>query len=254
MPRARGYDPLAWTPEGAALVARIVARAAAAGPGHAAVLDLDGCLFDTRPRQIHIFRELAGQRGWPELARVEVAHIRDWSLRNALLAAGLDPVWVETHGPEIREFWERRFFRGEYVLHDHAMPGAPEFVRALHATGVHVVYLTGRDDRMREGTEAALRRFGFPQGVERATLLTKADPAEEDVVWKERALEMVATLGHVVLYLDNEPANVNLFRRVHPEALVVFVETDHSFRKDEPDPSIPWLRSFLRTPTEPWRT
>lgn len=248
MRRARGYDPLAYSVEGAALLDGLVALAVERGPGHVAVLDLDGCLFDTRPRQLHILRELAGQRGWPWLARLRVEHIRDWSLRNALLNAGVDPAWVEAHREEVRAFWGARFFQSEYVVHDHAMPGAPEFVRALHGAGLHVVYLTGRDDRMRPGTEVALRRFGFPYDVDGATLLTKHDPEEQDVVWKERALETVAALGDVVLYLDNEPANVNLFRRRHPEAQVVFVETDHSFRRDEPDAAIPWLRSFLRGP------
>ena len=31
----------------------------------------------------------------------------------------------------------------------------------------------------------------------------------------------------------------------HPEALVVFVETDHSPKPVEPLPDLPWLRSFL---------
>jgi hypothetical protein len=122
------------------------------------------------------------------------------------------------------------------------MPGAPAFVRDLHAAGLDVVYLTGRDVSMRPGTEEALRRFGFPTG-ERARLITKPDATLEDTAFKEAAIETIS--GDVVLYLDNEPANVNVFRRLHPHALVVFVETDHSFRDIEPDPEIPWLRTFL---------
>lgn len=245
--RARGYAPREWTPEGGALVARIRDLAATRGPGHVAVFDLDGCLFDTRPRQVHIFRELAARPGFERLDHVEVAHFQDWSLRRTCMNAGLDADWIERNLPELRTFWEERFFSSPYVLYDHAMPGAPALVRAVHAAGLHVVYLTGRDESMREGTEEALRRYLFPTG-ERATLIVKPDATIEDTAFKEGALETVAALGNVVLYMDNEPSNVNVFRRHHPEALVVFVETDHSPRPVEPEASIPWLRSFLAEP------
>jgi beta-phosphoglucomutase-like phosphatase (HAD superfamily) len=246
--RARGYAPLDWSADNAALLSHILGIAQAAGPGHAAVFDLDGCLFDTRPRQVQIFRELASQAGFDALYRVEVVHFHDWSLRATLIRAGVDAGWVDAHLPRIRAYWESRFFQSDHVLYDHAMPGAAALVRAVHAAGVHVVYLTGRDDSMRPGTEIALRRFGFPYDDPRATLLTKPDAAQDDTSFKDAALEVVATLGHVVLYLDNEPANVNMFRRRHPDARVVFVETDHSFRPDLPDGDIPWLRSFVTRP------
>lgn len=243
--RARGYAPLAWSVEGAELLARITAHATTMGPGHVAVFDLDGCLFDTRPRQVQILRELAARAGFDPLYRVTVEHFVDWSLRTTLDNAGVDPEWVEAHYGTVRSWWERHFFTSTYVLYDHAMPGAAALVRAVFEAGVHCVYLTGRDETMRVGTEDALRRFGFPYDVPGTTLLVKPDFRTDDTEFKEGALEIVAAIGHVVLYLDNEPANVNLFRRRHPESLVVFVETDHSPKPIEPDVEIPWLRSFV---------
>ncbi len=245
MARSRGYSPLDVTLQSAALVQRIGAHGAAAGHGHVAVLDLDGCLFDTRPRQVRIFRELATAQGLYELYRVREEHFFDWSLTTTMKNAGLSDDFIEANANVVRAWWQARFFTSAYVEHDHAMPGAPELVRALHAAGIHVVYLTGRDETMRAGTERSLRAWGFPYDVERTTLLVKPTFEMDDTEFKEGALAHVTTLGDVVLYMDNEPANVNLFARVHPEALVVFVETDHSPRPDEPDASLPWLRSFL---------
>jgi len=243
--RARGYAPLAWSEEGAELLGRIRALARTMGEGHVAVFDLDGCLFDTRPRQVQIFRELASRRGFDALYRVRTEHFVDWSLRGTLANAGLSPEWIEAHAAEVRAWWEQHFFTSEYVLFDHAMPGAAALVRAVHDAGVHCVYLTGRDETMRAGTEVALRRSGFPFDLPSTTLLVKPDFRTDDTTFKEGALEIVAAIGHVVLYLDNEPANVNVFRRRHPESLVVFVETDHSPKPIEPDAEIPWLRSFV---------
>ena len=245
MARARGYAPLDVSPENAALVARIVAHAQAKGRGHVAVLDLDGCLFDTRPRQVRIFRELASRSGLDALYRVREEHFADWSIPTTLRNAGLGEDFVGTHGGTVRAWWQDHFFTSAYVEHDHAMPGAPQLVRALHEAGLHLVYLTGRDETMRAGTERSLRAWGFPFGIERTNLLVKPTFTMDDTEFKGQALDIVARLGEVTLYMDNEPANVNMFQRVHPESLVVFVETDHSPRPDEPDASLPWLRSFL---------
>lgn len=248
MARARGYDSETCRHDDVALLDQIVARCSSAGPGSVAVFDLDGCLFDTRPRQVRILRELAGQHGWPVLYRVREEHFVDWSLRRTLTLAGLDSAFIEANLDTLVKGWAPRFFSSAGVALDHALPGAPELVRAVHDTGVDVVYLTGRDERMRGGTEETLRLFGFPLDGPRATLMLKPRPELDDTQFKESTIAHLARIGDVVLYIDNEPANVNVFAKHHPEALVVFVETDHSPRPDEPLPGLPWLRSFLRVP------
>lgn len=242
--RARGYDGLHVSGVNTALLDHMAA--AGWGAGDVAVFDLDGCLFDTRPRQVQILRELAGTSGLDPLHRVGVEHFTDWSLGTTMKNAGLDPDWIVAHAKVVRAAWEERFFTSAYVLYDHAMPGAPDFVRGLAAAGTQVVYLTGRDVKMKRGTETMLRRFGFPYDVAGATLFVKPHFRMDDTKFKQGALESIDGLGRVVLYLDNEPANVNMYRARHPDALVVFVETDHSPRPDVPDPGIPWLRSFRR--------
>jgi len=218
-----------------------------AGAGTVAVLDLDGCLFDTRWRQVQILREYASHRDLPHLFTVGVQHFRDWSLSHTLARAGVPGPLIQEIRTDLRAFWEDRFFNSAYVGHDHPMPGAVRLARALHAAGTVVAYLTGRDRGMHPGTQAALDRFGFPQEAEGAILLTKPDAAMADEAWKAQALPQLVALGEPAVFLDNEPVNVNLFRRSFPRALVVFVSTDHSFRPDRPHPDIPRVRGFLRT-------
>jgi phosphoglycolate phosphatase-like HAD superfamily hydrolase len=235
--RARGAEPLFASAEQDALLDRILATAV---PGSVGVFDLDGCLFDNRPRQIRILRELASREDLPELYRVEAHHFRDWSLAHTFANAGVPQDLV----PRAQAEWERRFFTSEYVRHDHAMPGAAALVRGCYRSGMRVIYFTGRDDAMRPGTEDALERFGFPYRNTSVQLVTKPRSDEDDVAFKTAALR---DLGDVHLYVDNEPANVNAARAQHPKALVVFFESDHSDRPDEPHPDLPWLRSFART-------
>ena len=81
MKTSRGYDPLHWSAENAALIDQIIQHATGGG---VAVLDLDGTLFDTRPRQVRIYREYASQNAVPAIFRVEEFHFRDWSIANTL--------------------------------------------------------------------------------------------------------------------------------------------------------------------------
>ena len=124
MARARGYSPFAASPEQDALLDQMIARAASEGGGGVGVFDLDGCLFDTRPRQVHIIREFACQHNALELYGVEADHFKDWDLGNTLRNMGLGESRISEVLDDLKKFWFDRFFSSRYVNFDHAMPGA----------------------------------------------------------------------------------------------------------------------------------
>ncbi len=243
---SRGYAPRSVSPGQDALLDDILAVAHRAGPTGVGVFDLDGCLFDTRPRQLHILRELGSLEGMSDLYCVTEDHFTDWHLSASLSRAGLPADRVAAILPRVEAHWQPRFFSGEYVGFDAAMPGAAALVWACYRAGMQVVYLTGRHEEMRAGTEAALSRMGFPMQRPGTHLIVKPSMQMEDTAFKREALRELRTLGRPVLFLDNEPSNVNAFRAEEPDALVVFVETDHSPRPIYPLPDIPWIRGFLR--------
>ena len=103
--------------------------AADAPPGAQAVLDLDGCLFDTRPRQLQILKEFAEHTQRFALHRITAEHFTDWSLAHTLLNAGFDVASAEAIAGELQPFWFERFFAGAYVALDEPLPGAVRFCR-----------------------------------------------------------------------------------------------------------------------------
>lgn len=246
MARARGYSPFETSPEQDQLLDSIIACAAQHGSAGVGVFDLDGCLFDTRSRQVHIFREFASQTGNLDVYAVKATHFTDWDLGNTLRNAGISEERISDMLDELKQFWFDRFFTSRYVQFDHAMPGAVDLVNRCRATGLKVVYLTGRDETMRAGTETSLKEFGFPLDGDECRLIVKPDFKTDDTEFKDEALGVIAGMATPVLFMDNEPANVNKFHERYSEAMVVFVETDHSPRPDEPHESLPWLRSFSR--------
>ena len=238
------YTPFHQSAQQTDILNQLLERGRSTNGSGVAVIDLDGCLFDTRPRQTHIYRELAGQKGWNDVAQIQPDHFKDWSIRNTLSNIGLDAARVDQVYEAVNAHWFKSFFTSEYVLYDHAMPGGPELVRQLHSEGTYVVYLTGRDETMRAGTEESLRRFGFPLG-DRATLIVKPDFETDDTLFKGEAMKQIRTYGEPVIFLDNEPSNVNRFHSDCPDALVIFVETDHSPKPVTPDAALPRIKGFL---------
>ena len=120
MRRARGYAPLHVSAEQDALLERLVARAkqaaeAATASGGLAVgvFDLDGCLFDTRHRQIQILRELGSREGLPELYRVAPEHFVGWDLAATLTASGLSDARAQQLYPT------NTIFHVNAELHEH---------------------------------------------------------------------------------------------------------------------------------------
>lgn len=243
MNRSRGFCPRGASEEQDALLDRMLSTA---HRGCVGVFDLDGCLFDTRTRQVAIVREFASQFDAFSLFDICEDHFVDWSIARTLSLLGLDKARIAELEKPLYRFWADRFFDGAYARFDAVMPGSATFVRACAQRGMTIVYLTGRHHEMRAGTIAALRAYGFPYGEPTATLITKPDRFMKDTPYKKKALEQIQTMGTPVLFVDNEPSNVNAFDHACADALTVFIETDHSPRPISPHPHIPWLRSWYR--------
>ena len=177
------------------------------------VFDLDGTLFDNRPRTLQILMEYADEmRGqYPDVAHalssLDLERVQ-YLLSDTLRACGL------THADIVRDattYWRDRFFSDDYMAHDEPLEGAVEYARACHDAGAIIVYLTGRDiPGMFLGTVASLRDHGFPVGLAGVELVLKPDATLPDEAFKRSALPTLSRVGEIVGFFDNEPANCNL--------------------------------------------
>ncbi len=216
------------------LVRERVAKVNAEGRQAVVLLDLDSTLYEVAPRTLHILREAARELEnelppavCEALERLTEAQV-GYSLADTLLAGGLRVETPEELGilETLRVFWRKRFFSNAYLPFDRPYPGTAEFVRALHADGAHIIYLTGRDEAgMLEGTIANLHRDGFVFGEERSRLLMKDHPDTDDLHHKVSAARSIQSLGTLVASLENEPRNLAGLWEAFPDALHIFVET-----------------------------
>jgi hypothetical protein len=219
-------------PEWQHVLTDLHAAAQTAGPAGVIAFDLDSTLLDNRPRQAAIVRDFASAHGIPALEGFQAEHlVTGFDTREALGRAGLDPESIARWLPDLRKHWVERFFTSEACLQDIPVRGAAGYARRAHGTGVQLVYLTARPERMRPGTAEVLRRFGFPLPGPGVQLWMKPDaPSVGDEAFKRSVHAQLALLGRLVAAFDNEPAHVNDFRITFPEAEVVLVATGHSGR------------------------
>jgi hypothetical protein len=195
------------------------------------VFDLDGTLFDNRPRTAAILKAYAEKvrHSATDLAeKLFTLHPENvpYLLTDTLARVGIT---AEHEIEVLREHWVEHFFVDGWLHHDVALPGAVSFARACWENGASLVYLTGRDlPKMALGSFASLRDTGFPIGVPGTSLVCKPDPALADERYKREVCPEMARVGEVIASFDNEPGNCNAFFEHFPAAASVLLATQHA--------------------------
>lgn len=213
------------------------------------VFDLDSTLLDNRPRQARIVRELGESLGDARLERCTTEQWDGWDIAAALSRCGLDADEVRQLTGPARAFWRERFFTSDYCADDVPIPGAPEFLSTVLATGILICYVTGRHEEMRAGTLSSFRAGGLALPDERRIrLMMKPRFETHDDVWKRDVATALSALGGPVVAFDNEPTHVNGYQLDFPECYAVHMDTDHSGRPVEVLPQIPSIRDFRLEP------
>lgn len=230
-------------PDAAALLQAVLHRCRR--PNAVVVFDLDSTLLDNKPRQARILAEYGREHGVPALAGSRAEHWKSWDFREAMRNAGLPEAEIDVHVERYREHWRERFFTSEYCCIDEALAGAVPFVQAVRAAGARVLYVTGRHEGMRAGSEACFARVGLPMpDGDTVQLWMKPSLEEDDDHFKARVHADLPRAGAVQAVFDNEPTHVNDYLRSLPEALVIHLATDHSLREVLVQPGIPSIADF----------
>ena len=216
--------------------------------GTVTVFDLDSTAFDNRPRNLRIFQEYASAHNEPSLFKVKREHFTGWPIAETLENAGFSKQEIARIEPGLKTFWKKRFFTSEYAKFDVPLPGIVDYINKIYNSGATIVYLTGRNELMRKGSEQALKYFGFPINQARSQLIMKpaklkTDKGDND--YKASAAKEILKMGKVIAYFDNEPSHVNKLDAFFTEAEIVFVDTDHSPKKVKPFSKFPQIYGFL---------
>ena len=222
----------------------VLARARSLGSRAVLAFDLDSTLFDNRPRQARILREFGLAQAHEKLGLCGPQHWNSgFDMRGAMRNCGLTEQEVEAHYAAARDFWLERFFTSDYCVDDVLIEGAAVFTRAVVATGARLVYVTGRHEGMRAGTEGCMRRQGLPlPDGERIHLVMKPHARDDDDAFKREAHARLGAWGEVVAAFDNEPTHANDYLRRFPQARVIHLATDHSGRP------VPLLEGIVSVP------
>ena len=212
------------------------------------IFDIDGTLFDNRPRILKILHEYADtelREVRPKLAKkikeLTINQVR-YHITDTLTHIGVTEPAVVTNAAV---FWSERFFSDEYLQYDVPTPGVVEYVRTLYSNGARIVYLSGRDaPRQLIGTVKSLRDHGLPIGIQSSELIMKPSAQTQDAMFKQRITTYLRHYGKVVAAFDNEPMNINVYRRAFGQASCVWFGANHRPNSPPILPNITSLASF----------
>lgn len=220
-------------------LAAVLDTAQRSGSNGLLAFDLDSTVFDNRPRQARIVREFGAHHGIAPLRRCQPWHfVSGWNLKAAAVACGLPAADADAMYPGLKSFWQERFFTSEYCRDDIEIVGAPRFLHQLDGVKARVIYVTGRHEEMRSGTEACLARCGMPMPSANGhvQLLMKPKLHDSDDAYKRTAHATLKSLGEVIAAFDNEPMHINDYAANFESAVCVHLATDHSGRDVELNP------------------
>lgn len=215
-----------------------------------AVFDLDSTLFNVAPRFSKIIQEFCVDNSmcqkYPEaisvLSQVQVTQ-HPYHLKQFMSDIGLDNETQEFY-KEIFEFWRTRFFHDNYVIYDHPEDGAVEFVKRLFDMGVHIIYLTGRDEpRMKLGTLQSLEKWDFPLETDRADLVLKPYKELDDAEFKRDHFNIFPR-DEKIWFFENEPVNIHLVIKDCPHVKIIYFDSVHSGKAPAPE-GLPTIRNFV---------
>lgn len=219
-----------------------------AGRASVIIFDLDETLINSQPRTLRILTEFVSDERMARLFPKEMRRLKHLRLKDIryYVSDTLADLGIRNESllKELEAYWAPRYFSSEYCTLDSPVSGAAAYVRAVHAAGATVVYLTGRDrPRMERGTLDNLDANGFPLD-ENTRLIMKPTKDLEDTVFKRSAFETIRTYGTIIGGFDNEPANVNALRDAFPDSEIVLLDTAHTRKPDVPYLDVQWIRDF----------
>lgn len=216
------------------------------------VFDLDDTLLDTKPRRLRVLTDFLNLPDTVKNFPAEVARIRPL-LSVSIIEKGwqktLQPLGIKNKNfmQKLSRFSRKHLMSYQYLSRDVAIPGAVNFVRTVLNSGGMVVYITARFGYLNNATMTALRDCGFPlPDGKMVYLYMNPGTYQNTVEYKSAILDMVDEMGCVAGGFENEPENINLFKRKYPSARMMFLHTLHS-GPEPPEvlPGIPFITDYF---------
>lgn len=195
------------------------------------VFDIDGTILDLRHMIFYLLTRYDREHGTDHFRNLSLTDIdvHENVIDRFLLRLGLP----EEARTEIECWYLERYWSPEIIATAHyAFAHAFEVIRWFQLQPQTAVALnTGREERMRADTLAALKRMGESYGVHFTDELLYMRPdvwVEGVAACKVMGIEHVRTLGYrVIAFIDNEPANLAAIA-AHPgteEILLLHADT-----------------------------
>ncbi len=220
------------------------------GGNQLVVFDLDSTLYDLSMRHLAILKDYAESHhlDYPEqcenILKIQLEHITYYP-ENIFRNIGMES--LEDHFLDhFKRFWLERFFSNHYIQYDILEDGAKDWVDHFADLGAHISFLTGRDEeRMGIGTRQRLIDDKlYCEAFDKSSINIKPHRSIKDDEYKSDYLLKIKSDFKKIHFIDNEPKNLVLIAKEHPEIDLIHFDSVHSEKADIPS-HLPKIDSFI---------
>ncbi len=163
------------------------------------VVDIDNTILDSRYRTLEALQRFGRAQNIPELRDLALNDVRiDGASTVAHLE--LDAKYLGL-GKAVQAAWMRFFWDPNNLQYDQPIPGVMQWLTRAADAGAQVIYLTGRDDRLRDKTIEKLRLCGAPNSD--VTHVRTKTPGVDTATFKRTALHQLCASASVAFFMSD---------------------------------------------------
>lgn len=140
------------------------------------------------------------------------------------------------------------YLSGKWMETDSSIPGASPFVRSMKRSGAQVYFISSRYEELQSvDTLAQLMSLGFIDHPENANVILRKK-GQDSLSFKKEAVQRIALLSGqtgipVIGLFENEPENLNAWKKVFPEASAYLIK-GNILVPTELDPNIKVIEDY----------
>lgn len=208
------------------------------------IMDLDETVIDTHGRKYHSYleahRKLCGAPATTLMNPVStdcekslgISQIDFYRSHNGYSSAELMKrlqIQDQNFMNEFDKIMVPLYLSGKWMDIDTSLPGASTYVRELKRSGAEVFFISSRYiDTQGEATFAQLERLGFIEKDDRTHVILRKR-GEDSLAFKTAAVKQVAQQSQetgipVVALFENEPENLNAWKKAFPLAQGILIK------------------------------
>ncbi|MHA1269159.1 MAG: HAD family hydrolase [Candidatus Helarchaeota archaeon] len=172
------------------------------------IFDIDDTIMDTTNRRWIIYEKLKSSYNLPYIPIKEFKNY--YNLTDGLKKYNFN----KTELSLINQKFLKSFLSNKYLKEDIPFPGVRDFIQMVYDLNYNIIFLTGRDKKMRKATIKSFNSFKIPINKNNILLIMKNNTNISDLDFKLEFIKNFYKKNKIICIIDNDSEICNAFRKI----------------------------------------